>query len=354
MTRTSRFNRVCFGLSFLFLAVGVHAADGGKTTVMDSLSGEVQQIFNKASSAVVKIRAVNLDQTLAGTGFFIDNKGTLLTAYDVVLESTRASIEYNGTQVEARIIGRDARSGIALLKADLQNTPFIPMGNSDNLKIASGLVGIGYAYNLPVSPSFGIVTGFDVRYLNSFFATTHVRCNVTVSPGQIGGPLLNSNGEVVAMMVFSVDGGRECYGMPIKSISRIVGDLRDYGVAKHGWVGVGVIESEPDKPYAHAVYVSHLYNNTPAASCGLQQGDQVISIGDRKIHNPQDILDAAFFAKVGSTVPVRVIRNDKELTFNLKIIERPPVKLPVAMPVPYQMPAQQPANSEPLRVNAQQ
>jgi serine protease Do len=321
---------------------------------MDSLSGEVQQIFNKASSAVVKIRAVNLDQTLAGTGFFIDNRGTLLTAYDVVLESTRASIDYGGKQVEVKIIGRDVRSGIALLKADLQNTPFIPMGNSDNLKVASGLVGIGYAYNLPVSPSFGIVTGFDVRYLNSFFATTHVSCNVTVSPGQIGGPLLNSNGEAVAMMFFSVDGGRECYGIPIKSVNRIVVDLREYGVARHGWVGVGVVESDPDKPYAHAVYVSHLYDSTPAASCGLEKGDQVISIGDRKIHNPQDILDAAFFAKVGSSIPVHVIRNDKELTFNLKIIERPALKLPVAMPLPYQVPAQIPAKNEPIRVNATQ
>ena len=330
-------------------AISVQAADE-KGNVMDSLSGEVQQIFNKASSAVVKIRAVNLDQTLAGTGFFIDSQGTLLTAYDVVLEATRASIEYNGEQVEAKIIGRDPRSGVALLKADLTKTPFLRAGNSDQLKVAAGLVGIGYSYNLPVSPSFGIITGFDVRYLNSFFSTTHIRCNVSVNPGQIGGPLLNSKGEVMAMMVFSVDGGRECYGIPIKSINRIVADLNQYGTARHGWVGVGVVESHPDKPYAHAVYVSQLYDQTPAADCGLQRGDQVISIGERKISSPQDILDAAFFAKVGSTVPVRVIRNDKELTFDLKIIERPALKLPVSMPSPYP----NPANNAPLRVNAPQ
>jgi S1-C subfamily serine protease len=348
MTRLLRFNGPQLACCLFLFAISIRAS---KSTVIDSLSGEVQQIFNKASSAVVKIRAANLDQTLAGTGFFIDNKGTLLTAYDVVLESTRASIDYNGQQVELKIIGRDIRSGIALLKADLQNTPFIPMGNSDNLKIASGLIGIGYAYNLPASPSFGIVTGFDFRYLNSFFATTHIRCNITVSPGQIGGPLLNSNGEAVAMMVFSIDNGRECYGIPIKSANRIITDLRQYGTAKHGWVGVGVIESDPDKPYAHAVYVSHLYNNTPAANCGLEKGDQVISIGDRKIHNPQDILDAAFFAKVGSNTPIHIIRNDKELTFNLKIIERPALKRPTATPLPYQPP---PQTHEPIRVKAQQ
>ncbi|MDR1304723.1 MAG: S1C family serine protease [Verrucomicrobiales bacterium] len=339
------------GLWLVFTVAG-HAADGDKTAVMDSLSGEVQQIFNQTAAAVVKIRAFNLEQTLAGTGFFIDDHGTLLTAYDVVLEATRATIEYRGQQIAARIIGRDLRSGVALLKADLERTPFIPAGNSDHLQIAGGLVGVGYAYNLPVSPSFGIITGFDVRYLNSFFATTHVRCNVTVSPGQIGGPLLNSRGEVVAMMVFSVDGGRECYGLPIKAANRIAADLREYGAARHGWVGVGVVEAEPDQPYAHAVYVSQLYDRTPAVDCGLAKGDQVIAIGDRKIRNPQDILDAAFFAKVGSAVPVRVIRNERELTFNLKIIERPALKLPVTLPLPYQAPA--PAAREPVRVNLPQ
>ncbi|MDR1190543.1 MAG: S1C family serine protease [Verrucomicrobiales bacterium] len=349
MTRPSRFNPLTLTvLLVLLLTASVRAAD----TVMDSLTGEVSRIFNQVAPAVVKIRAANLDQTLAGTGFFIDNRGTLLTAYDVVQEATRANIDYNGTLVEAKIIGRDIRSGVALLKADLADTPFIVSGDSAGLKIAAGLVGVGYAYNLPVSPSFGIITGFDVRYLNNFFATTHVRCSVTVSPGQIGGPLLNSNGEVVAMMVFSVDGGRECYGIPIKSVNRIVADLREHGEARHGWVGVGVVEANLDQPYAHAVYVSQIYDRTPAANCGLAQGDQVIAIGDRRIHNPQDILDAAFFAKVGSTVPVRVIRGDRELTFNLNIIERPALPQPAATPVPYHPPAPPPAARQPVQVNA--
>jgi S1-C subfamily serine protease len=154
------------------------------------------------------------------------------------------------------------------------------------------------------------------------------------------------------MMICFVDGGRECYGMPIKSVNRVVSDFRQYGAARHGWAGVGVVESQPDKPYAHAVYVSQLYEHTPAADCGLRRGDQVIAIGDRKINNPRDILDAAFFARVGGTVPVRVIRDEQELTFNLKIIERPPLKLPAGTPVPYQLPAPAPADHEPVRVKA--
>lgn len=352
MTRPSRSNwrrALPAILGLCLVAGGLRAAEPAK--VMDSLSGEVSQIFNKTAAAVVRVRAVNFDETLAGTGFFIDDKGTLLTAYDVVQEATRVVVDYNGQSVEAKVLGRDSRSGVALLKADLTGTPFIPFGNSDDLKIAAGLVGIGYAYNLPAGPSFGIVTGFDIRCLNSFFATTHVRSNASVSPGQIGGPLLNSNGEVVAMMVFSVDGGRECYGIPIKSVGRIIADLRENGAARHGWVGVGVVEVAPDKPYAHAVYVNQLYENTPAGSCGLVKGDQVIAIGDRKIRSPQDIMDAAFFAKVGDSVPVRVIRGDKELVFNLKIIERPAVQPPVIVPVPYRAAA--PATSEPTRVNSE-
>jgi S1-C subfamily serine protease len=304
----------------VFASVTSSVSAGG---VFDSISDEVNLIFQKASPAVVKVRTISRSKPLAGTGFFINDAGVILTSYAVIRDSEKAWIEYEDRKLTADVIGKDPRSGIALLKVDEKQTPFLSLGDSSQLKMASGLISVAFPYNLPVAPAFGFVTGFDVRYLNRFFATTHIRANVQVSPGQIGGPLLNTKGEVVGLMVLAVQEGKECYALPANSASRIINDILENGKAKHGWVGVGVIEG-PRTDGAHKpVIVSNLFRGTPAAQSGLQPGDEVKKIGEQPIHAPSDILDAAFFSTVGKPIPVEVIRDGKKMVFSLPIVERP-------------------------------
>ena len=309
-----------FFCAFLIACYGAVAANG---SVIDSISTEVQQIFDKAAPAVVKVRATGGYRPLAGTGFFIDNQGTLLTCYEVVRDSPKVWVEYKEQKIEARLLGRDQRSGVAVLKIDERNTPFLTLGNSDAVKMAAGVIGVAYPYNLPLTPSFGWVKGFDVRYLNRFFATTHIRASVDVSPGQIGGPILNNKGEVIAMLVLAIQDGKECYGIPTNAAARIVADIKAYGSAKHGWVGVGVIEGQSDDQSAKAVLVNQLYENTPAMHSGLQKGDRVLSIGKRTVAEPKDILDAAFYSRIGENISVKVLREGKPMTFLFKVGERP-------------------------------
>ncbi len=312
-------------LAVLAANIQVHA-----TGVFDSISSEVNTIFQNSSPAVVKVRTISGSSPLAGTGFFINDSGVILTSYAVVRDSEKAWIEYQDRKLTADIIGKDPRSGVALLKVDEKGTPFLKLGDSSELKMASGLVSVAFPYNLPVAPAFGFVTGFDVRYLNRFFATTHIRANVPVSPGQIGGPLLNTKGEVVGLMVLAVQEGKECYALPANSASRIIGDIMENGKAKHGWVGVGVIEGKKAEiGVQKSVIISNLYRGTPAAKSGLEPGDIVKKIGDKDIMAPSDILDAAFFSTVGKPIPVEVIRNGEKMVFSLPIVERPQEQRPV-------------------------
>jgi len=300
------------------------------TGVFDSISEEVNRIFKQTSPAVVKVRTISDSSPLAGTGFFIDDSGVILTSYAVVRDSQKAWIEYDGRKLTAEVLGKDARSGVALLQVEETDTPFLKLGDSSELQMASGLDSVAYPYNLPLAPAFGFVTGFDVRYLNRFFATTHVRASVKVSPGQIGGPLLNTSGEVVGLMVLAVQDGKECYALPSNSANRVIKDIMDNGKARHGWVGVGVIESKKSESDPHkSVIVSNLYRDTPAAVSGLEPGDVVRKIGDQEITTPSDILDAAFFSTVGEPVPVEVIRNGEKMVFSLPIVERPEQQRPV-------------------------
>lgn len=325
-------------------------------SVFEAITQEVQQVFDKASPAVVKVRAISGAAPLAGTAFFIDNQGTLLTSYAVVREAPKAWIEYQNQKLEARILGADARSGVALLKVEKTGTPFLPLGNSDEVKMATGLISVAYPFNLPLAPSFGFVTGFDVRYLNRFFATTHIRSNIPVAPGQIGGPVLNSRGQVVGLMVLAVQDGKECYVLPVNSAGRVVADLRKAGQARHGWVGVGVVEGQPLEGGPRPVVVSNLFQETPAASSGLQPGDVVLKIGTRDIRSPRDVLDASFFSSVGEKLPVVVLREGKTRTFQLTVAERKPMVPSAGMPVDpsdnLTLPFVTPADPGPQRVNA--
>jgi serine protease Do len=326
-----------------------------RASVFDAITQEVQQVFQQASPAVVKIRTISGSATLAGTAFFIDDQGTLLTAYAVVREAPKAWVEYQNQKIEAQIIGRDVRSGMALLKIDRTGTPHLTFGNSDDLRMASGLISVAYPFNLPLAPSFGFVTGFDVRYLNRFFATTHIRANVSVTPGQIGGPILNSKGQVVGLLTLAIQEGKECYILPINSVARVAADIHKTGKARHGWVGVGVVEGQPLGEGTKPVIVTNLFTETPAATSGIQPGDVVLKIGARTIQSPQDVLDASFFSSVGEKLPVVVMRDGQLRTFHLTVAERKPVSPSAGLPIDpsdnLTVPFVTPRDTAPVRVN---
>jgi len=130
--------------------------------------------------------------------------------------------------------------------------------------------------------------------------------------------------------VLAVQEGKECYALPANSASRIINGIMEDGKARHGWVGVGVIEGKKSETDLHkSVIVSNLYRGTPAAKSGLEPGDVVKKIGDQVITTPSDILDAAFFSTVGKPVPVEVIRDGKKMVFSVSIVERPEQQRPV-------------------------
>lgn len=296
--------------------LSAQTAPAAQGSFIDGMSLEISKIFDAASPSVVRIQSTSQDHNLSGTGFFIDSEGTILTSASVVGDADMCTIQVGDQKCQALVVSKDTRSGVALLKTQQGNTPFLKMANSDDAKVASGLISVAYAYDRPVSPTSGTVAGFDVQFLNYYFATTHIRVNIIVQPGQIGGPLLNSKGEVVGMIVVPLQGG--CYALPSNAARRIIDEINKTGQAHHAWVGIGVKDSP-----THALLVNNLFENTPAASSGIQSGDQVVKIGTRLIKKPSDILDAAFFSRVGDKLPVEVIRNGKSLTFNLELTERP-------------------------------
>ena len=295
-------------------------AGGG---VFDQIAAEVSGVYEQAAPTVVRLRAVDGAEQLAGTGFFIDGQGTILTAYAVVGQAESVTVEVNGRTFSAKILGRDPRSGVAVLKIPATQTPHLALGEGMRLRPASAVVSVAFPYDLKAEPTFGFVAGFDVKYLTRFFATTHLRANLPIKPGQIGGPLLDSQGKVVGVLMLEIDEGKACYALPIEAASKVAADIQKHGEPRHGWMGVGVMPDRSRPERGAPVFVDRLYKGTPAEKSGLKMGDEVISIGGRSVREPSDILDAAFFSEVGGKVPVKVKRDGKEQIFTMTVSARP-------------------------------
>jgi S1-C subfamily serine protease len=286
-----------------------------------AVSHQIKDIFARAAKAVVKIHGVDEHSEICGTGFFIDPTGTLYTAYTVGGEAGNFTIEFGGKKYPARQLLADIRSGTAMLKID-QATPALPIGKSEQLEVATPVVSIGFPLDLPETPNFGMVAGFDRKYLGRYFSTTHMRLNLPSQRGEAGAPLLNMKGEVVGIVVSSLENNAACYAVPIEAAEKIRGDFMRFGEARHGWVGINV--SMARQPVEGSLAeMTQIMEDTPAARSGIKSGDILLQVGRKKVTQPEDVLDASFFITAGDVVPITVMRGNQKLTFNVQATMHP-------------------------------
>src|SRR2546427_5077123 len=291
MSRLSNFSRApefLFRLHFasissLTLALIFFAATGlvwAQDLPTSSISRQVKDVFGHAAKAVVKVHGVDEHSEISGTGFFVDPTGTLYTSYTVGGEAGNFTIEFNGKKYPARQLLADIRSGTAMLKIDTV-TPALTIGKSDELEVATPVVAIGYPLDLPETPNFGMVAGFDHKYLGRYFSTTHLRLNLPTQRGEAGAPLLNMKGEVVGIVVSSLENNSACYAVPIEAAEKIRGDFVRFGEARHGWVGINV--SVARQPVEGSVAeMKQIMEDTPAARSGIKSGDILLQVGRKR------------------------------------------------------------------------
>jgi serine protease Do len=281
-----------------------------------SISREVKEIFEKSGKAVVKIRGTDEHGDLSGTGFFIDPTGMIYTAYSVGGDTDNLTVEFDGKIYPARLMMADVRSGIAILKADIA-TPALPIGKSETMEVATPVMAIGFPLDLPSTPSFGMVAGFDLKFLDRYFSTTHVRVNLPTQRGEAGAPLLNFKGEVVGILVAQIESGSACYALPIAAAEKIRNDFIRFGEARHGWIGINVTQA-PKPVDGSTAEMTEIMKDTPAYGSGIKPGDILLQVGNMKVRQPEDVIDASFFLTAGDNVPITVMRGTEKMTFEVK------------------------------------
>jgi serine protease Do len=326
-TRSVLLLTVCF-----FVGRNGFSQDAAAPSVAESIANETRAVFERTRKCIVRIEATDEHGQLSGSGFYVDPAGTIYTSYSIGGETSDIVVCSGQGKMPARRLFADRRSGVAVLKVDA-DTPFISAGSSKTLSIGSPIVAIGYPMDLPVSPNFGTVAGFEMKYLGRYFATRHIRASIPVQRGQGGAPVVNMRGEAVGIVIAGIDGGNGCFTLPIEAAEKLRNDYLRFGQLRPGWMGVG-IEPAPSQVAGSIAEISMLNVGSPGAKAGLRSGDVILQINDHSISSPEDVLDASFFIAAEDDVKIQVARGDEKLEFHMIADKRPTTSARTAGDIP--------------------
>ncbi len=286
---------------------GLHAA-----SLLETMDTEVSSLYEKSKDAIVKVHTEGVPLFCGmtfppihrcGTGFFIDGDGRCVTAATLVEAAQSCWVEFAGQRVNARILGTDPQTGLALLQiATGKPTPSLSLGNSDELRVGSMVVTIGFPYALPSAPVVGFVAGLDIKCGALVFPVSFIRAGCKLRPGQGGGPMFNARGEVVGIAV-AAHAEDQCYALPINAVKKVCADIMQHGQPQHGWVGLSVTERQGQ------VFVQEVTSNSPAAAGGFRDHDVLMRICTNAIRRSADVLNTMFYQRCGDRINVTVLRD---------------------------------------------
>ncbi len=257
-----------------------------------------------------------------GTGFIIRPNGVIVTNQHVVANATKVVVTLpDGTDLEAKVLGEDPLTDVAVVKVNRQDLPTITTGHSTDLMIGEWVVAMGnpYAYllgNAEPTVTVGVVSATSRNILPTDGQTglylDMIQTDAAINPGNSGGPLANALGEVVGVnsSIFSSTGGSVGLGfaIPIERALRVADEIIKSGSVRRAWVGLDVqgAEAMRDWKSAGGVVVSGVTPQGPAARAGLREGDVLVEANGRPLRNYLDWEAVKLDLHVGDSVDVRV------------------------------------------------
>lgn len=271
-----------------------------------------------------------------GSGFIISADGYVLTNYHVVKDAESITvILYDESEHEGTIVGRDAKTDIALVKIDsAKNFPVAPMGNSDALKVGDWVLAIGNPFGLKYTVTAGIVSAKG-RDIGAGPYDDFIQTDASINPGNSGGPLINMKGEVVGINTAIVAGGAGIgFAIPINMAQQEIPQLKEKGRVNRGWLGVLIQRVTPELAksfgldHPEGALVAEISKGGPAEGSGLKAGDVIIEFQGEKIHKFNDLPRLVASTPPGTEVQVKVLREGKTKTFKITLGELPAEETP--------------------------
>lgn len=265
-----------------------------------------------------------------GSGFIIDKEGYIVTNNHVIKDADQIKvILHDNTEYDAKIIGTDPMTDLALIKIEGKNLEPLKFGSSSKAKVGSWVVAIGSPFGLEQTVTAGIISAKG-RILGSGPYDDFIQTDASINPGNSGGPLLNLEGEVIGVNTAIIKSGQGIgFAIPSDLAMGIIDQLTQSKEVSRGWLGVAIqnVTQELAEYYGiketSGVYVAKAYEDNPAHKAGIQQGDVIIMINGKKIDTARDLTLTIANLKVDETIAVKLIRQGKEKKVDVKLGKRP-------------------------------
>lgn len=312
----------------------------------EMLSGKMQRTFISSSPtdfisaaeavtpAVVNIKASQSSDFdfwggtyggSSGSGVIISEDGYIVTNNHVIEEGKRLEVTLNDhRKYPAKLIGADPSTDLALLKIDVKGLPSLIFGNSDKIRIGEWVLAVGNPFNLESTVTAGIVSakGRSIDILDDIYKVeSFIQTDAAVNPGNSGGALVNTNGELVGIntAIITRSGRYEGYSFAIPSnlARKVIRDLKDFGVVQRAILGISIDEvtderaKKLDLESVEGIYVSKVSENSGAQEAGLRKGDVIVKINGVKTSSMPVLQEQIARFRPGNTVKVDYFRNGK-------------------------------------------
>jgi putative serine protease PepD len=308
------------------------------TTTADS----AEALYESTSPGVVEIKSTiaaeggpgessSAESSATGSGFIVDEEGTVVTAAHVVDEASSVKvILQDGTTRSAEVLGIDEATDIAVIRFDPEGIELQPLelGDSAALKVGASVAAIGAPFEYAWSFSTGIVSGLDrtIQAPNGFTVAHAIQTDAAVNPGNSGGPLLDAEGDVIGVVdQIATDGSADQssgvgFAVPSDLVAAELTQLEAGEMVEHAYLGVATATPTGDTAGAE---IGEVAQGSPAAEAGLKQGDIVTEIDGEPITDPEELVAAIGAEEPGQTVTLKIERGSKSSTVSVKLGRQP-------------------------------
>lgn len=328
---------------------------------LDSLADVSQLVSQRLAASVVHVNMLRDQSTIdqyekflgrnnpalryegQGSGFVIDPDGFILTNHHVVSESGQIEVTLSdGRQLPGEIVGFDAKTDLAVLKVAAINLLPVEWGDSDAVAVGTPVWAVGSPYGLHQTVTFGIISGMHrldlrgTRYQENLKGEAAygdlMQSDVAVNPGNSGGPLVNSMGQVVGVNAAILGESYRgiSFSIPSRVAKRVAESLIASGEVTRGWLGIRMEELSHKERFGEngeaypGVRITDFPNGTasPAVQGGLKIGDIIIEFAKRPVHSQSELMKMIGECNAGSTVSIVVLRKDQRLDFSIVLGKR--------------------------------
>jgi Do/DeqQ family serine protease len=282
----------------------------------------------------------NEPQVGLGSGVIVSASGYILTNNHVVENADEIEVVLNDSRrAQAKVIGADPDSDIAVLKIDLDRLPVIVLGNSESLQVGDPVLAIGNPFGVGQTVTGGIVSALGRNQLGINTFENFIQTDAAINPGNSGGALVDINGNLLGIntAIYSRSGGSMGIGfaIPVATAKLVMEGIVKDGRVLRGWIGVepndltAELAETFDIKVKQGVIITGVLQNGPAAQAGIQPGDVITQVAGKAVSNVSELLAGVAALKPGSASKFRIVRRDKPMELDVTPGVRPKPRRPV-------------------------